>query len=78
MAGNDGELRRIEAGFNGGQVILMRLSEREHEQLRRAVQDGKQRWYEVETVDGVVGLDLGQISFLKLEASEHRVGFSGL
>lgn len=78
MARDEGEMRRVEVGFTGGQVILMRLSERSHEQLRRAVQDGKQRWYEVETVDGTVGLDLGQVSFLKLEASEHRVGFSGL
>lgn len=78
MARDEGEMRRIELGFTGGQVILMRLNERSHEQLRRAVQDGKHRWYEVETVDGIVGLDLGQVSFLKLEASEHRVGFSGL
>ena len=74
----EGETHRIEVGFNGGQVILMRVSERSHEQLRRAVEDGKQRWYEVETADGIVGLDLGQISFLKLENAEHRVGFSGL
>jgi hypothetical protein len=74
----EGEMRRIEVGFNGGQVILMRVSERSHEQLRRAVEDGKQRWYEVETADGIVGVDLGQISFLKLENAEHRVGFSGL
>lgn len=78
MARDEGEARRVEVGFTGGQVILMRLSERSHEQLRRAVQDGKQRWYEAETIDGIVGLDLGQVSFLKLEASEHRVGFSGL
>jgi len=78
VARDGGEARRVEVGFTGGQVILMRLSERTHEQLRRAVQDGKQRWYEVETVDGVVGLDLGQVSFLKLENAEHRVGFSGL
>ena len=78
MARDDGGLRRVEVGFTGGQVILIRLSERVHEQLQRAVQDGKQRWYEVETSDGIVGLDLGQVAFLKLETSEHRVGFSGL
>jgi hypothetical protein len=78
VARDGGEMRRVEVGFNGGQVILMRLNERAHDQLRRAVQEGKQRWYEVETIDGIVGLDLGQISFLKLETAEHRVGFSGL
>ena len=72
-----GEVRRIEVGFSGGQVISMRLSEKEYEQLRRAVGDGT-RWYEVDTMDGVVAVDIGQIVFLKLESAEHRVGFSGI
>ena len=70
-------MRRVEVGFSGGQVILMRLADKAYDQLRRAVQDGK-RWYEVETADGVVALDLGQVVFVKLESAEHRVGFSGL
>lgn len=78
MARDGGDTRRVEVGFTGGQVILMRLNERTHDQLRRAVQEAKQRWYEVETADGMVGLDLGQVSFLKLESPEHKVGFSGL
>jgi hypothetical protein len=73
----DGEMRRVEVGFSGGQAILMRLNDKSYDQLRRAVQDGK-RWYEVETIDGLVALDLGQVVFMKLEAAEHRVGFSGL
>jgi hypothetical protein len=73
----DGDIRRVEAGFSGGQVILMRVGDKAYDQLRKAVQDGK-RWYEVETVDGVVALDLGQVQFLKLEGGDHKVGFSGL
>ena len=73
----DGEVRRVEVGFSGGQAILMRVDDKSYEQLRRAVQDGK-RWYEVDTADGMVALDLGQVVFMKLEAPEHRVGFSGL
>ena len=76
MARN-GEVRRVEVGFSGGQAILMRIDDKTYEHLRRAVQDGK-RWYEVETMDGLVALDLGQVVFVKLEAPEHRVGFSGL
>jgi hypothetical protein len=76
MARN-GEMRRVEVGFSGGQAILMRLDDKSYDQLRRAIQDGK-RWYEVETIDGLVSLDLGQVVFMKLEAAEHRVGFSGL
>jgi hypothetical protein len=77
MARDAGDMRRVEVGFSGGQAILMRLQDKAYDQLRRAVQDGK-RWYEVETVDGVVALDLGEVVFVKLETAEHRVGFSGL
>ena len=67
----------MEVGFSGGQVILMRLAEKAYEQLRRAVQDGRS-WYDVETADGVVAVNLAQVVFVKLESPEHRVGFSGL
>ena len=77
MARDSGEVRRVEVGFSGGQVILMRLPEKSYEQLRRAVQDGR-NWYDVETADGVVAVNLAQVVFVKLESSEHRVGFSGL
>ena len=77
MARDSGELRRVEVGFSGGQAILMRLEEKAYDQLRRAVQDGK-RWYEVDSLDGLIALDLGQVVYMKLEAAEHRVGFSGL
>jgi hypothetical protein len=77
MARDPGEPRRVEVGFSGGQVILMRLAEKAYEQLRRAVQDGRS-WYDVETADGVVAVNLAQVVFVKLESPEHRVGFSGL
>jgi hypothetical protein len=70
-------MRRVEVGFSGGQVILMRMEDKAYEQLRKSVQNGK-RWTEVETADGVVSLDLGQVQFLKLESADHKVGFSGL
>ena len=77
MARDGGDTRRVEVGFSGGQVILMRLGDKAYDQLRRAVQNGA-RWYEVETLDGIVSLDLGQVQFLKLEAPDHKVGFSGI
>ena len=77
MARDSGEIRRVEVGFSGGQVILMRLGEKPYEQLRRAVQDDRS-WYDVETTDGVVAVNLAQVVFVKLESADHRVGFSGL
>ena len=71
-------MRRVEVGFSGGQVILMRLGDKAYDQLRRAVQDGA-RWYEVETADGVVvARPRRRSQFLKLESPDHKVGFSGL
>jgi hypothetical protein len=70
------ESRRVEVGFSGGQTIVMRLTERAYDDLRSAVQR-RDDWYEVDTPDGIVALDLGQVVFVKRDTGEHRVGFSG-
>ncbi len=77
MARNGNDTRRIEVGFSGGQVISLRLGDKAYDQLRRALGDGK-RWHEVDTLDGVVALDIAQVVFLKLESADHKVGFSGI
>jgi hypothetical protein len=68
--------RRAALGFmGGGQVLSLRLADEQLEALRKALQDGKERWYEVEATDGAVLVDLGQVSYLRVESGEHRVGF---
>jgi hypothetical protein len=68
--------RRAGLGFaGGGQVLSLRLSEDALAGLRTALQDGKIRWYEVEATDGAVLVDLGQVTYLRVESGEHRVGF---
>ena len=68
--------RRAALGFNGsGQVLSLRLGEDQLAALRTALQDGKERWYEVEATDGAVLVDLGQVAYLRVESGEHRVGF---
>jgi hypothetical protein len=68
--------RRAALGFtSSGQVLSLRLSEEALAALRTALQDGKERWYEVEATDGAVLVDLGQVSYLRVESGEHRVGF---
>ena len=68
--------RRAALGFTGsGQVLSLRLPEDQLTALRKALQDGKDRWYEVEATDGAVLVDLGQVSYLRVESGEHRVGF---
>jgi hypothetical protein len=69
--------RRVEVGFSGGQAIALRVSDDAYERLRRALQSGG-GWYEFETLDGLVAVNLAQVVFMRLENVEHRVGFSGL
>jgi hypothetical protein len=68
--------RRAALGFAGsGQVLSLRLAEDQLAALRQALQDGRERWYEVEATDGAVLVDLGQVTYLRVESGEHRVGF---
>jgi hypothetical protein len=76
LARDKGEVKRVEVGFAGGQAIVMRITDGAYDKLRKAIQGGD-RWYEVDSADGVVALDLGQVVFIKREPEEHRVGFSG-
>ena len=76
MARETEEPRRVEVGFSGGQAVVIRISDKQYEGLRKAAQN-RDGWYEVDTADGVVALDLGQVVFVKREPGEHRIGFSG-
>jgi hypothetical protein len=68
--------RRAAIGFQGGQVLSLRLSEDALADLRGALaQGGSDGWREVEATDGAVVLDLAQVVYLRVESDEHRVGF---
>jgi hypothetical protein len=68
--------RRAALGFTGsGQVLSLRLAEDQLSALRKALQDRNDGWYEVEATDGAVLVDLAQVSYLRVESGEHRVGF---
>ncbi|MDP9384779.1 MAG: hypothetical protein M3P50_06045 [Actinomycetota bacterium] len=67
--------RRSSVGFQGGQVLSLRLSQEALDGLRSALQEGGERWREVDAADGAVLLDLGQVVYLRTESDEQRVGF---
>jgi hypothetical protein len=73
---DDRDFKRVEVGFSGGQAIVLRIADDAYDRLRRAVQNGK-GWYELDTQDGLVALDVGEVVFVKREPSEHRIGFTG-
>ena len=68
--------RRAAIGFQGGQVLSLRLTEEKLTDLRQALANGGEGgWREVEATDGAVVLDLAQVVYLRVESDEHRVGF---
>ena len=67
--------RRAAVGFQGGQVLSLRLSDSQLTELRKVIREGGERWHEVEAADGAVLVDVGQIVYLRVESDEHRVGF---
>ena len=67
--------RKAAVGFAGGQVLSLRLSESQLNELRGVMRDGRERWHEVAAADGAVLVDVGQVVYLRVESDEHRVGF---
>ncbi|HVY95876.1 MAG TPA: hypothetical protein VHA54_02840 [Solirubrobacterales bacterium] len=68
------DAQRVEIGFEGGQVISVRITEGDLKDLRKQLEKGG--WHDLHTEDGVVALYLGKVAFLRIESGEHRVGFS--
>jgi urease accessory protein UreE len=67
--------RRTAVGFQGGQVLALRVPEEELTRLRDTLRAGQTRWHEVAAADGAVLVDMGQVVYLRVESDEHRVGF---
>lgn len=65
--------RRISVGFQGGQVLALRVSDEQLKALHKAL--GGAGWHELGTEDGLVRLDLGQIVYVRAESDDSRVGF---
>ena len=68
-------VRRTAVGFQGGQVLSLRLPEEVLVSLRETLKEGRERWVEVEASDGAVLVDVGQVVYLRVESDEHRIGF---
>ena len=64
---------RLSIGFQGGQVLAVRLPEEQLEKLEKAL--GNQGWHTIQSEDGPVRIDLGQVVYVTSETEEPRVGF---
>jgi hypothetical protein len=65
---------RASIGFNGGQVLSVRVGADALASLREAV-GGETRVFELDLEDGSVTLDLRQVAYVRVDSDEPRVGF---
>ena len=71
------ETRRIDIGFQGGQVLPARVKQAEYDSLSKALgDDSAKRWArELETQDSMVAIDLSQVVYVRIDTDDQRVGF---
>jgi hypothetical protein len=69
------ERKKVEIGL-GLQVISARLTDEELRRLREAVDRGD-GWFDLETEDGTLVLNLATVVFLKVAGAPHTIGFTG-
>jgi hypothetical protein len=68
--------KRIDIGFEGGQVLSLRVESDAYEALSKALAKGSSdRWHELESQDAEVSIDLSKIVYLRVDTEEQRVGF---
>jgi hypothetical protein len=67
---------RVSIGFSGGQVVEVKIQADKLKDLREEL-DGDGGWFDLETDEGNVSLDLRQVVFLRSAAAPHGIGFGG-
>jgi hypothetical protein len=70
------DAKRADLGFQGGQVLSVRVSQESLDGMRTALSDGHaERWHELKTADSDIAIDLSQVVYVRVETEEQRVGF---
>ncbi len=67
------DAQKVEIGFEGGQVVAVRLTDGELKSFRKQLDKGG--WHDLETEDGVLTVYLGKVAFLRIASGDQRVGF---
>ena len=65
--------QRIGVGFQGGQVLALRVTDEQLKALNKAL--GGDGWHELDSEEGPVRLDLAQVVYVRAESDDLRVGF---
>jgi len=70
------DAERVSIGFNGGQVVEVKLEPQKLKELRKALEK-PEGWIDVDTESGNVSLDLRQVCFLRSATAPASIGFGG-
>lgn len=68
------DVQKVEIGFEGGQVVAVRIGSEQLQKLRKQVEKGG--WHDIETEDGILSVYVGKVAFLRIDSGQHKVGFS--
>jgi hypothetical protein len=66
--------RRVSIGFKGGQVLALRVGDEQLSALNQALV-GANGWHDIDSEDGPVRVDVGQIVYISADKDESHVGF---
>lgn len=70
------ELRRMDVGFQGGQVLAVRAPVDSYDAIIAALGDDRaDRWHTLETDDSEIRIDLAQVVYIRRESGDQKVGF---
>ncbi len=67
------DTQKVEIGFEGGQVVQVRLTGDALKDLRKQVEKGG--WHDIETEDGTLAVYVGKVAFLRIDSGAQKVGF---
>jgi len=70
------ERKKVEIGLGVAQVVTARLTDEELRRLRAGVEQGE-GWFDLETEDGTLVINLAVVVFLKVAGAPHTIGFTG-
>lgn len=69
-------LKRIDLGFEGGQILSARVEKDAYETLHKALAKGDaDRWHQLDTADADIAIDLSKVVYLRVDTEERGVGF---
>ena len=67
---------RVSIGFNGGQVVEVKIDDGKLKDLRKSLEKGE-GWLDLEAEEGMVAIDLRQVVFIRSATTPSKIGFGG-